>query len=91
MTITILFDVKASASQYDGIMKDLAAAKATHPRGRLFHTAQPRGDSWCVIDVWESAETFQAFGATLMPILAKNGVPEPALEILPTHNVVQPA
>lgn len=90
MTITIVFDVKSTAAQYDRIMKDLAAAGATHPPGRLFHVAQPGTDSWCVIDVWESKEAFQAFGATLIPILANNGVPEPGMQIMPTHNVVRP-
>jgi hypothetical protein len=89
-TITILFDVKSSAAQYDNVMKDLAAADATHPRGRLFHVAQPGHGVWLVIDVWESKEAFQEFGKTLLPILAKNGIPEPSLEILPTHNLLQP-
>jgi hypothetical protein len=89
MTITVVFDVQATASQYDQIMRDLATARATAPAGRLFHVAQPDGERWCVIDVWESAAAFEAFGATLMPILAGNGVPPPALKVLPTHNIVR--
>jgi hypothetical protein len=90
MTITIIFDVKATAAQYDGVMKDLAAAGATHPRGRLYHVAQPTKSAWCVVDVWDSQESFQEFGKTLIPILAKNGIPEPGMDIMPTHNVVKP-
>jgi len=90
MIITVFFDVVATAAQYDGVMRDLAAAKAVHPRGRLFHVAQPNEGEWSVVDVWESQDAFQEFGKTLMPILGKNGIPQPRLRILPTHNLVRP-
>jgi len=89
MTITILFDVQATAAQYDQIMRDLEKAGAAAPPGRLYHVAQPDGDHWSVIDVWESTAAFENFGATLLPILGKNGVPAPGMKVLPTHNVVR--
>jgi hypothetical protein len=42
-----------------------------------------------VYDVWESQETFDAFGQTLMPILAELGVDVGAPDVMPAHNVVQ--
>ena len=88
MTITIFFDVPATAAQYDQIMRDLKAAGAEHPQGRLHHLAQPDGNRWSVVDVWESAGAFEKFAPVLMPILAKNGVNAPPPKILPTHNLV---
>jgi len=89
MTITIFFDVQCTASQYDQVMRDLTAARADAPAGRLYHVAQPDGDRWSVVDVWESPAAFERFGQVLLPILAKNGIPAPEHRILPTHNVVR--
>lgn len=90
MTITVFFDVQATASQYDQIMRDLASAHATAPAGRIFHVAQPKDGRWSVVDVWESSAAFEKFGQTLMPILAKNGVSlVGGPNVLPTHNIVR--
>jgi hypothetical protein len=40
-----------------------------------------------VFDVWESMEHFQAFGATLMPIMSKLGVDPGEPQIMKVHNV----
>jgi hypothetical protein len=41
-----------------------------------------------VFDVWESQETFEAFGETLMPILGELGVDAGQPNIAPVHNVI---
>ena len=41
-----------------------------------------------VFDVWESQEAFDAFGATLMPILTELGVDPGAPMAMPVHNVI---
>jgi hypothetical protein len=89
MTITVIFDVQSTAAQYDQIIRDLTQAGFAAPKGRLYHAAQPDGDRWCVVDVWESSAAFETFGKTLIPILARNGVPAPGMKVLPTHNVVR--
>lgn len=42
-----------------------------------------------VFDVWESQEAFDAFGATLMPILGELGVDPGTPVTMPVHNVIQ--
>jgi hypothetical protein len=89
MTITVFFDVQATASQYDQIIRDLKAAGLEHPEGRLYHVAQPENGRWNVVDVWESAALFEKFAGSLMPILAKNSVTSLPPKVLPTHNIVK--
>ena len=42
-----------------------------------------------VYDVWESQETFDAFGQTLMPILSAMHVDMGNPDVMPVHNVIQ--
>ena len=42
-----------------------------------------------VYDVWDSQEDFDAFGQTLMPILAELGVDPGQPDVMPVHNIVQ--
>ena len=41
-----------------------------------------------VFDVWDSAAQFEAFGETLMPILAELGLDTGEPEIMPVHNII---
>jgi hypothetical protein len=43
-----------------------------------------------VYDVWDSQENFDAFGQTLMPILAEVGIDPGQPDIIPVHNMIQP-
>ena len=56
-------------------------------KGLIVHVAGQGPNGFRVVDVWESAEAFQAFGAKLMPILQGLGV-EGAPEVYPAHTVV---
>ena len=89
MPVTVLFDVECNADQYDAVIKDLDAQGLSAPDGRIYHLAQPRGDAWFVLDVWESVEQLQRFAESLMPTRARAGVTPPNPEILPTHNVIK--
>jgi len=60
--------------RYDGAITRLEAAGAGAPAGRLYHIALETEGQIQVSDVWDSEESFQAFGATLVPILAMLGV-----------------
>jgi hypothetical protein len=46
----------------------------------------PAGSTF--FDVWESQEAFEAFGATLLPILSAAGVDPGAPMITEAHNVI---
>jgi hypothetical protein len=54
---------------YDETLKKLEAAGQGSPPGRLYHVALESGGLIQVFDVWESQESFEAFGATLVPIM----------------------
>jgi hypothetical protein len=63
-----------SPDKYNEALKRLDAAGAGSPKGRRSHYALEAGDSIHVFDVWESQTDFDAFGATLVPILTELGV-----------------
>ena len=46
------------------------------------------GDKLSVFDVWDSQADFEAFGATLMPILTESGIQPPEPTIAEVHNVI---
>jgi hypothetical protein len=56
--------------KYAETIKQLAAAGQGAPKGRTLHVALESNGEIQVFDLWESQEEFDAFGATLMPILA---------------------
>lgn len=55
--------------KYNEAIKALEAAGAGAPKGRSSHVALDSDGEIQVFDVWESQEDFEAFGATLIPIL----------------------
>ena len=56
--------------RYDTTLRQLEDAGAGAPDGRISHVALETGGEIQVFDIWESQEAFQAFGETLLPILA---------------------
>lgn len=81
-----------NAKEYDGVWDDLRAAGQEHPKGLISHVgfAKPEG-GWMVVDVWESAEAFNEFGKTLLPIIQKNAtgdIPQP--KFYTAHKVYEP-
>ena len=60
--------------RYDETIRQLEAAGAGAPDGRSYHAAFEKDGEIIVFDIWESQEKFEAFGATLMPILKELGV-----------------
>ena len=85
MTIAVAFTTDLTTSQYDEIWRQLRETDSDHPEGRLSHLGFDAGGTMRVVDVWESMETFEAFGATLMPIIANlGGVVTP--EIFQVHH-----
>jgi hypothetical protein len=75
-------------AQYDETMSRLEAAGAGSPAGRTYHVALDTNGNIQVFDIWESQEAFEAFGATLTPILSDLGVDAGQPMVAPVHNVV---
>ena len=77
-----------SASKYDEVIKRLDAAGASAPKGRLFHVAFGDPNALRVSDIWDTKENFEAFGATLMPILQEAGVDPGEPDWIEVHNII---
>lgn len=74
---------------YDETLAKLEAAGAGSPPGRLFHTALESGGLIQVFDIWESQEAFEAFGATLLPIMGAAGIDPGQPMVAQVHNTIE--
>jgi hypothetical protein len=74
---------------YDDVVSRLEAAGAGAPAGRLYHVALESAGQIQVFDVWDSQESFEAFGATLMPIMAELGVDPGQPHVSPVHSIIK--
>jgi hypothetical protein len=75
--------------RYDTTLIQLQEAGAGAPAGRISHTALETDGEIQVFDVWESREAFEAFGATLMPILAAAGIEVNEPMVARVHNEIK--
>ena len=78
-----------STAAYDDVIARLDAAGAGAPAGRLYHVAMETDGQIQVFDVWDSQESFEAFGATLLPIMSEVGSDPGAPMVAPVHNIIQ--
>ena len=76
------------ADHYDEAISRLEAAGAGAPQGRSYHVALEAEGKINVFDVWESQEAFDAFGATLIPILTELGIDPGPPAVMPVRNVI---
>ena len=76
-------------AKYDDVIKNLEAAGAGAPKGRSFHVALESNGEIQVFDVWDSQEDFDAFGATLLPILAGQDVELNDPMVASVYNVIE--
>jgi hypothetical protein len=75
MAIVVRFAVTGmTAAKYEEALRRLAAAGAAAPPGRLYHVSYGAQDNLQVIDVYDSPESLETFGATLVPILRELGI-----------------
>ena len=79
-----------NAQQYDTCIRKLESAGAGKPAGRLYHACFGTGDKLAVFDVWDSQQSFDKFGETLIPVMQELGIDIPAPHVMPVHNVIQP-
>ena len=78
-----------TADKYESALKQLEAAGAGAPKGRTLHVALQSDGAISVFDIWESQEEFDAFGATLVPILKGLGVELGEPMVAEVHNVIR--
>ena len=89
MAIGIYFNpASMDAKAYDEVIRRLEANGAGKPAGRQYHVCFGGGSKLQVFDVWDSQESFDTFGATLMPILQEVGVDPGQPMVEPVHNVI---
>ncbi len=74
---------------YDECIRRLDAAGAGAPAGRSHHVALEVDGQIQVFDVWDSMEQFDAFGATLVPILGELGVDPGQPMVSPVRNIIE--
>ena len=78
-----------TTEQYDETISRLESDGGDFPPdGMEYHCAFMAGGKLRVSEVWDSQETFEAFGRRLMPILAKVGIDPGTPEILQVHNTI---
>ncbi|HTE86803.1 MAG TPA: hypothetical protein VK821_18975 [Dehalococcoidia bacterium] len=77
-----------TAQQYDDAFRRLEQAGAGKPKGRIFHSCFGESGGLSVYEAWESQADYDAFGKTLMPILAEIGIDPGTPDVVPMHNLV---
>ena len=92
MSIVVRFTPRGlTAEQYDQTVRILEEREgAWPPDGLDYHVCFGSDGNLMVSEIWDSQEQFEAFGATLLPILAEAGVqfsgaPQP----FEVHNVMK--
>ena len=89
MSIAVYFNPDTLTQDlYVQTIAKLAAAGTGAPAGREYHAAFGAPDHLMVFDVWESAEAFEAFGPTLMPVLEELGINAGEPDVMPVHHVI---
>jgi hypothetical protein len=76
-------------AEYDEAVNQLEAAGAGAPAGRLYHVALETDGQIQVFDVWDSQESFDAFGETLVPIMTALGGDPGQPMVSKVHNIIQ--
>jgi hypothetical protein len=87
---SVVFNAPGMTSkEYDAIMDELLAqGKLPNPH-LLSHAAFQKGESWCVVDVWDSEKACMDFGQqALFPVFQKLGVKVDQPQFYPVHNFV---
>jgi hypothetical protein len=75
--------------RYDTTLIQLEEAGVGAPDGRISHVALETDGEIQVFDIWESQEAFDAFGATLLPILAGAGIEMNEPMVARIHNEIK--
>jgi hypothetical protein len=73
---------------YDELVRRLEEAGAGRPPGRMYHVCYGSGDRLEIFDVWDSPDSFVAFGQTLIPTMREMGLNPTDPEVVEIHNLV---
>ena len=76
-----------TAQQYDEAIRELEAAGAVTPAGRVHHSCFGPDNGLMVYEVWESPQAFEDYGSVLMPILRKVGIDPGTPDVMPVHHL----
>ena len=76
-------------SKYAEVLRRLEAAGAGAPPGRLHHACYGDKAALRVTDIYDTAQSFDAFGKTLVPILAALGIDVGRPEVIEVHNIIR--
>jgi hypothetical protein len=90
MAVSLYFTPSGfTAALYDEAIAKLEDAGAGFGKvpGRISHCAIEMDGAIAVFDIWNSMEEFEAFGATLVPILMGLGVDPGQPMAAPVHNM----
>jgi len=75
MAIGVYFNPPSmNEEQYRAIRRLEEERGAGSLRGRLYHVCFGKDSNLQVFDVWDSQESFDAFGQVLMPVLSEIGL-----------------
>jgi len=89
MPIIVHFSpVGMDAAQYEHVLDLLRDKGLGAPAGRLSHTCYGTADNLRVVDVYDSPQSFETFGQTLVPLLVEHGIDigQPVVETV--HNQI---
>lgn len=74
---------------YDRVIERMGLTDGRPPAGALFHMAGETDDGFRVVDIWESAATYQTFAEEQIgPLSAAEGFPRPEISIWEIHNTL---
>ncbi len=79
---------KLTVEQYNKARKDLDASGA-NMEGRKHHSCFGEDGQLMVFEIWDSKESYDAFGKFLMPILQEAGIVPASHDIMEVVNVEQ--
>jgi hypothetical protein len=90
MAVAVYVHPKAmTMKQYEEVHRRLTEAGQGDPPARLHHSCFGPDGMLMVYDVWESAESFQAFAGALLPVLAEVGVDPGQPMVMPVVRMSQ--
>ena len=75
-------------SKYDEAIRRLEQAGEGYPPGRMYHCFYESGGALQVLEVWDSQQSFERHGQTLVPILKSVGIDAGQPVVSPVYNVI---
>jgi len=90
--MVVMYVKGGTLEQYDQASKEIfngTLQPKELPDGLWSHVAAATDDGVKVVDVWESKEKFEAFGAKLMPALEHAQVPPTEPKFYEVHNFLK--